>query len=235
VLQMSQPSRTKIIAAMPSYNTELSIGDVVSRAKKCVDQVVVVDDGSHDSSARAAKDAGALVVNHVKNQGYGEAIKSCFEAAKASKADVLVILDSDGQHNPDEIPRLVAPIINEGADIVIGSRFLKSTKPVAMPAYRKFGINVITFLFNFGSRKRVSDAQSGFRAYSKRMFENIILLEKGMGVSIETIEKARRSGAIFKEVPVSCVYVSSTLSSNAIKHGLRVAFSVVRIRIKNKF
>lgn len=233
MLQMSQTSRTKIIAAMPSYNTELSIGDVVSRAKKYVDEVVVVDDGSHDSSARAAKDAGALVLNHMTNRGYGEAIRSCFEAAKASKADVLVILDSDGQHNPDEIPKLVAPILNEGADIVIGSRFLKSTQPIAMPAYRKFGISVITFLFNFGSRKRVSDAQSGFRAYGKKMFENILPSEKGMGVSIETLEKARREEAIFKEVPISCNYDSSALNLNAIKHGLRVAFSVVRIRIKN--
>jgi len=230
---MSQPSKVKIIVAMPSYNTELFVGEVVSKAKKYVDQVVVIDDGSHDSSARAAKDAGALVVNHVTNQGYGEAIKSCFEVAKANKADILVILDSDGQHNPDEIPRLVAPILNEGADIVIGSRFLKSTQPVAMPAYRKFGINVITFLFNFGSRKRVSDAQSGFRAYSRRMFENVLLSEKGMGVSIETIAKARKRGAIFKEVPISCNYDSSTLTRKAIKHGLRVAFSVVRIRMKN--
>jgi len=230
---MSHPSRTKIIAAMPSYNTELSIGEVVAGAKKYVDQVVVIDDGSDDSSARAAKDAGALVVNHATNRGYGEAIRSCFEAAKANNANILVILDSDGQHNPDEIPKLVSPIINEGADVVIGSRFLKSTKPVAMPAYRRFGINVITFLFNFGSKRRVSDAQSGFRAYSKRMFENILLSEKGMGVSIETLEKARREKAIFKEVPVSCAYASSTLNMQAIKHGLRVAFSVVRIRIKN--
>jgi len=102
-----------------------------------------------------------------------------------------------------------------------------------MPRYRKFGISVITFLWNFGSEVKVSDAQSGFRAYSKKVFETFPLSEKGMSVSIETLEKARRKGAIIKEVPTSCFYVPSTLNLRAIRHGLSVALSVVRIRLKN--
>ncbi|MCL0057974.1 glycosyltransferase family 2 protein [Dehalococcoidales bacterium] len=245
---LSQETRLKVIAAIPCHNTETFIADVVSNAKKYVDQVIVIDDGSHDGTSVAARTAGALVINHGTNRGYGEAIKSCFEAAKTNAADVLVILDGDGQHDPDEIPGLAAPILNKEADLVIGSRFLQPTRPAQpakptqltqrtqqtlMPRYRRFGINVITFLWNFGSKVKVSDAQSGFRAYSKKVFETFPLSEKGMSVSIETLEKARRKGAIIEEVPISCLYVPSTLNLKAIRHGFSVALAVIKIRLNS--
>ncbi len=102
-----------------------------------------------------------------------------------------------------------------------------------MPNYRKFGISVITWLFNLGSRTKVSDTQSGFRAYSKKLFDSFPLGEKGMSISIETLEKARRNKAIIKEVPIFCLYANSPLDLEVIRHGLSVAFSVVRIRLKN--
>ncbi len=229
--QLVQNSRPKAMAAIPCFNTETFIADVVSKAKKYVHQVIVIDDGSQDGTAEAARAAGSLMINHDTNRGYGEAIKSCFEAVKANATDVLVILDGDGQHSPDEIPKILAPILRGEADLIIGSRFL--TNEVNMPRYRKFGINVITFLWNFGSKVKVSDAQSGFRAYSKRVFETFSLSEKGMGVSIETLEEARRKGAIIKEVPISCKYILSNLNLKAVRHGLSVALSVVRIRLKS--
>lgn len=229
--QPCQPMRPNVIAAIPCFRTKDYIGDVVTKAKKYVDQVIVIDDGSDDGTAETARLAGALVVRHNTNMGYGEAIKSCFEAAKTHGADVLVILDGDGQHNPDGIPRALAPIILGEADLVIGSRFI--TNEHNMPRYRRFGIDVITFLWNLGSKVKVSDAQSGFRAYGKKVFESLSLLEKGMGISIEILEKARRKRAVIKEVPISCTYVPSTLNLKAIRHGLGVALSVVRIRLKN--
>jgi len=229
--QVSQAKQPKVIVAIPCFNTESFITDVVSKAKKYVDQVIVIDDGSHDSTAEAARAAGALVISHGTNRGYGKAIKSCFEAAKANAADVLVILDGDGQHNPDEIPKLLTPILRGEADVIIGSRFL--AKKRSMPRYRKFGIDVITFLWNFSSKVEVSDAQSGFRAYSKKIFETFSFSERGMSISIEILEKARRSRAIIKEVPISCLYAPSTLNLKAIRHGLSVALSVVRVRLKN--
>jgi len=228
---MREQAKPKIIAAIPCFNNEHFITELVSSARKYVDEVVVIDDGSYDGTAEAARAAGALVINHGKNRGYGEAIKSCFEAAKANAACALVILDGDGQHNANEIPRLLEPVIRGEADIVIGSRFL--TNEQNMPKYRKFGISVITFLWNFGSKMKVSDAQSGFRAYSKKIFGNSSLFEEGMSVSIETLEKARMKGAIIKEVPISCNYVPSTLNLGAIRHGLGVAISVISIRLKN--
>ena len=133
----SQPgtpnSRLKVVAAIPCFNTERLIADVVSGAKKYADQVIVIDDGSHDGTAGAARAAGALVISHGTNKGYGESIKSCFEAAKANAADILVTLDGDGQHNSDDIPKLVTPILNKEADLVIGSRFLPPSQQSSPP------------------------------------------------------------------------------------------------------
>ncbi len=231
-------SQLKAVAAIPCYNTERFIGDVVSKARRQVKQVIVVDDGSHDNTTEAARAAGATVINHRVNRGYGESIKSCFEAARANAADILAILDGDGQHNPENLPRVLAPVIDGEADLVIGSRFLQPaqlTELVNMPRYRKFGINVITFLYNFGSKTKVSDAQSGFRAYNRKVVETLNLSEKGMSVSIEILVKARKKGFVIKEVPISCTYFSSKLNIKAIKHGLGVALSIVKIRLKNGF
>lgn len=241
----AHPTQPKIVAAIPCFNTERWITDIVKRTRRYVDQVIVVDDGSHDGTAEAAGAAGALVVNHGANRGYGEAIKSCFEAAKANKADVLVILDGDGQHDPDELRRLLSPILNGEADLVIGSRFLQptkstqqtqqtlSTQQTGMPKYRKFGIRVITFLYNFGSKAKVSDAQSGFRAYSRRVLDGISIAEKGWGASVEVIIKAREEGFTTREVPTSCSYHSKSSTPNPVRVGLGVAFTVLKLRFKN--
>lgn len=227
----SQESRLNVIAAIPCFNTKRFIEDVVSRTKKYVGQVIAIDDGSSDGTAEAARAAGALVINHSVNRGYGEAIKSCFGAAKVNTADILITIDGDGQHNPDEIPRLLAPILQGEADLVIGSRFLGDQGN--MPRYRRFGIRVITFLFNVGSKTKVSDAQSGFRAYSKRALITVSSTEAGMSVSVETLIKARAAGLRIKEVATSCQYHPYSSSLNPISHGLGVAFSVVKLRLKN--
>jgi len=229
----SQESRPRVIATIPCFNTKHSIKDVVSRAREYVDQVITIDDGSHDNTAQAARAAGALVISHRANKGYGEAIKSCFEAARANTADILVILDGDGQHNPEEIPKILDPILRGEADLVIGSRFLSWGGN--MPRYRKFGIRVITFLFNLGSSIKVSDAQSGFRSYHRRFFWDLPLTESGMSISIETLQKARAKRIAIKEVPVSCHYVRPVFRPRTIRHGLSVALAVIRIRFKSLF
>lgn len=229
--QLSRANGTMIIAAIPCFNTGAFIADIVSRASKYVDQVIVINDGSHDGTAREAEAVGALVINHDKNRGYGEAVKSCFEAAKAKGADILVTLDGDGQHNPDEIPKVVALILNNSADIVIGSRFLDDQ--TNMPGYRRFGIKLITFLFNFGSKVKVQDAQSGFRAYSKQVLNRISATEAGMSISVETLIKARAYGLKIREVAISCQYHPLSSSMNPVIHGLIVALSVVKLRLKS--
>ena len=227
--------KTRVVAAIPCYNTQEHIAEVIAKTKKYVDVVIVIDDGSTDKTAEVAKKAGATVIAHIKNEGYGGAIKSCFAVARTSEADVLVIIDGDGQHNPDEIPRLLDTISLGNADVVIGSRFLDASEKI--PMYRKFGIGVITFLWNFGAKVKVSDTQSGFRAYSKTMIQSMNFYENGMSISIEIIEKARMARRKFKEVPVTCSYENnnSNISITAFKQGISVALSVMRIRLKSRF
>ena len=233
-------SQPKTIAAIPCLNEQQFIGDIVTRVKKYVDQVIVIDDGSTDNTSKVAQAAGAEVVRHKVNKGYGESIQSCFKAAKRSNADMLVTLDGDGQHNPDEIPQLLAPILEGKADLVIGSRFLQpnlnqsqpiSTNLYGMPKYRKFGIDVITWLYNFGSKVKVSDSQSGFRAYNRRVLHAFSPTEKGMAISVEVLIQARRKGFVITEVPISCVYHSQGSSLNPVTHGLGVAFTVIKLRL----
>lgn len=229
-VRTSLPNKSpKVIAAIPCFRTKDYIGDVVSKAKKHVDQVVVIDDGSQDSTAEVAIAAGALVRSHDTNKGYGVAIRSCFEVASMLDTTVLVILDGDGQHDPDDIPKLLAPITQGKADLVIGSRFLR--RKVSMPRYRKFGIKIITCLFNLWSTVRVSDAQSGFRVYSRKIFGGLSLSEKGMSVSIEILEKIRRRRMTIVELPISCRYANSTICIGAIWHGFCVALAVLKIRL----
>ena len=221
----------KILAAIPCFNTAGSIAGIVSSVSKFVSWVVVIDDGSTDNTISEARSAGAFVISHRKNEGYGAAISSCFKVARDSRADILVIIDGDGQHNPEDIPNIVKPILERNADLVIGSRFLKNDNAIAIPGYRWFGIRVINWLFNLGSRGKVSDTQSGFRAYSRNMINSVTVTDGGMAASIEILEIARKLGAVIRETPISCKYFSSKISILAIRHGLGVAVSVLRIRL----
>jgi glycosyltransferase involved in cell wall biosynthesis len=233
-LPSKAPVDLRIIAAIPCYNTQTTIGDVVSRTREYVDEVVVIDDGSTDMTRDVAELAGAKVISHLKNKGYGEAIKSCIVAARDAGADILITIDGDGQHDANEIPLLMDQILQNKAELVIGSRFLKKNKQ--MPSYRKLGINIINFLWNFGSRTKVTDTQSGFRAYNRNVLDKMFFSEKGMGISIEILEKARKKGIKITEAPISCSYIdnNSTLSNKAIWHGLSVAFSVLKLRLKRE-
>ncbi|MFC1983982.1 glycosyltransferase family 2 protein [Chloroflexota bacterium] len=222
--------KPRVVAVIPCYNTESHIAEVVTKCLPHVDQVIVVDDGSTDDTAEVAKKAGAEVISHSSNMGYGAAIKTCFRETQRNDNDILITIDGDGQNDPDEIPSLLEPILGGEADLVIGSRFLSNNHN--MPSYRNFGIRVITWLWNVFSKTKVSDSQSGFRAYNKTLFQDLALYENGMGISIELLEKARRKGVTITEVPVSCHYTHSIISLNAIKHGLGVSLLVIRIRFK---
>ena len=217
-----------IVAAIPCYNEADFIGDVVRRTLTHVDHVVVVDDGSTDGTAEAARAAGAEVRRHETNRGPGAAARTCLEAGRELGADVLVTLDGDGQHDPDEIPAVVGPVLAGESDLIIGSRFLGGYNNVAR--YRKFGIDVITFLYNFGARNKITDAQSCFRAYGNRALQVLGITEDGFGFSVETLVQARNGGLSIDEVSISCIYHDQSHSMNPVLHGVGVALMVVKHR-----
>jgi glycosyltransferase involved in cell wall biosynthesis len=215
-----------IVAAIPAFNEEGMIAKIVVRASKHVDKVVVVDDGSTDDTGIIANQLGAYVVKHEGNLGYGAALRSCIGTARDLNADILVILDADGQHNPDVIPALVQPIANSEADIVIGSRFLG--KKSDMPPYRVAGLRLLNAATNAATKQKIRDTQSGFRAYSKKALWALELYETTMGASSELTIKSTSAGLRVLEIPIKIAYNGlDTSSQNALSHGAAVLSSIL--------
>ena len=212
-----------VVAGMPMYNEEETIGTVVTQAMDYVDHVICVDDGSSDSSARIAEACGAIVHRHRVNRGYGGALKSLFAKARELDADCLVILDSEGQHDTSDIPKILEPIIQGEADFVIGSRFTEGGGSEDMPAYRRLGIKVITAASNLSSDLGIQDTQSGFRAFSKRAIERLRFDSEGMELSLEMLEDANQKDLKIKEIPTVIRYdVPKGSNFTALSHGFTV-------------
>ena len=216
----------KIIIGIPAFNEEKNIGPIVAKLKKKYDQVIVCDDGSSDMTETIASSLGAHVVKHDKNLGYGSAIKTIFNEAGKIEGDVLVTFDADGQHQISEIDSVLQPIFENKADIVIGSRFLGETKD--LPRYRKIGIKTITGLTNVMTGSKITDSQSGFRAYAKKVLKEISPTESGMGISTEILIKASKKEMRIVEVPITISYENNIHSQEPISHGTSVIMSTIK-------
>ena len=216
-----------IIVGIPAFNEEKNIAVLIIQLKKIADKIIVCNDGSTDLTSKIAEGLGATVINHEKNLGYGAAIRSIFLKSKDLDGDILVTFDADGQHRIEDINRVVKPIINEESDLVIGSRFLdKSEKEV--PQYRKVGIKIITKITNVTIKKQLTDSQSGFRAYSKKVLNELNPSELGMGISTEILIKASAKNFRISEVPIKITYNGDTSTHNPISHGSSVLLSTIK-------
>lgn len=225
-----EPSKLLIVACIPAKDEEKMVAKVIVKVQKYVDKVIVLDDGSSDMTGEIAGRLGAEVIRHDKNLGYGAALNSLFKKAIEMGSDVVVTLDSDDQHDPDLIDRLVKPIVDGEADVVVGSRFLDGNgSQKSVPLYRKVGIEAITKLINATSLKDLTDAQSGMRAYSGYALKMVVPSEMGMGASAEILMKAKDASLRVAEVPIDINYnVQRASTSNPVKHGLDVVLSIVK-------
>ena len=217
----------KVIIGIPAYNEEKNIAGMITKVKKYADSIIVCDDGSTDLTKEISEELGAIVISHSKNRGYGAAINSLFLKAKELESDIFVTFDADGQHRIEDIPVVTKPIMNNEADVVIGSRFL-DTRSEEMPNYRKVGIKLITKVTNLSIKEKLTDSQSGFRAYNKKALDEIIPSDEGMGVSTEILIKASNLDLKIVEVPIKVRYEGNTSTHDPVSHGTSVILSTIK-------
>lgn len=213
----------RTVAGIPALNAEQTIAKIIIHTMKWVDQVVVVDDGSVDDTSLIASKLGAVVIKHKRNLGKGAALRHLFKYVKTANG-ILVTLDADGQHNPDDIPNLLKPILKDDADIVIASRL-----PENVPTSRRLGGKMLDQVASVATGGDTVDSQSGFRAYSRKALAHVSANEFGMGADAEILVKAKQVGLRVVQIPVTMRYQSlKTSTHNPIYHWLDVFFSLVK-------
>jgi glycosyltransferase involved in cell wall biosynthesis len=220
---------SRVLVGIPCYNEEVAIGSLVLRASQYADEVVVIDDGSDDKTVEVARLAGAHVLVHDENLGKGAALRSFFQYAMRSGADVVVIIDGDGQHDPDDIPKLIKPILLDEADVVNGSRYVRGiTKDT--PRYRRFGqvfLDRVTY-WGLSDDIAITDTQSGFRAFSMKSIPFFKFSSDELAIDSEMLIDASKAKLRIQEVGVEVRYDVGRSSKNPVSHGVQVLVGVMR-------
>lgn len=163
----------KLLAIIPAYNEESTIGNVIKNTAQFVDEVLVINDGSTDKTIEAARDEGAIVIDNIVNRGLGITIQRGYDEAIKRGADIIVQIDADGQYDPTEIPKLIQPILDNKADLVLGSRL--ENLNYEMPWIKKNGNKTFSWLLRRLTGIDIKDGQTGFRAIRKEVLETIKL------------------------------------------------------------
>ncbi len=215
----------KTLAAIPAYNEEIALGSVVLKARDHVDEVLVVDDGSEDNTSRVASMAMATLLSHRKNLGKGAAIRTAFDYARRNGHEVLVLLDGDGQHDSDDIPALMKPVLDGEADIVLGQRWGKTN---GMPTHRRAGKRVLDYT-TAAFTGHLTDSQCGFRAFSRKAVDTLNPHSTGFGAESEILVQAKEAGLKVVEVPIRSRYDVEGSTLRPMQHGYRVVDSLLRI------
>ena len=217
-----------IVAIIPAYNEEKALADVIAKTFKYVDKVIVVNDGSVDKTAEVALNAGAEVISHSTNLGKGEALKSGFKALNDDS--IIVTIDGDGQHNPNETPELIKPIVEGSADLVNGSRYMNGPEENT-PAYRRVGQRVLDIATNISAGIKVTDSQSGFRAFSSKARDCFRFKDTGFGIESEMLVDASEAGLKIVEVPITVRYDVDGSTKDPITHGVGVLLNITLDKI----
>jgi len=217
-----------LMAVIPAYNEQIALGSVVLQARQYVDRVIVVDDGSTDKTADVARMAGAEVIQLEENTGKAYALLLGLKKARELGCKAVVMLDADGQHHTRDIPRIAAWAMKGDADLVIGSRFIEKTGNI--PLYRKVGQTTLNLMTNFGTQKKVSDTQSGFRALSRNALDYLDFKSDGYNVESDMIAHFVSQGLVLREVPIDVRYeVPNKHKKNPVTHGMGVMGRLINL------
>ncbi|MDD4628869.1 MAG: glycosyltransferase family 2 protein [Candidatus Peribacteraceae bacterium] len=215
----------KVIAVIPALNEEKRIEVVVRGTQKFTDQVIVVDDGSTDSTAFVAEQSGATVVQHGENCGAGAATMTGIEAARRSGADVIVTLDADEQHDPHDIPALLQPIREGRADIVFANRFGRRNR---IPLIRRFFNAIGNFVTLIATGKWVDDSQCGFKVFGPKAVKEVRIRMNGYEFCTELVRESVHHRWRSAEVPIKVIYSEYTLAKGqSFATGVKTALKIL--------
>lgn len=226
----------KLVVQIPALNEEQSIASVLDRIPRSIEGVdelllLVVDDGSTDRTAELARAKGAVVVAHMQNRGVGAAFRTGIAKSTELDADIVVTIDADGQFNPDDIPRLIAPIITGEADFVTASRFMDPALVPEMPGTKRWGNRFMARWVSAMIRQRFYDVSCGFRAYSRNAFLRLNLLGD-FTYTHEVFLTLAFADLAIKEIPVSVRGVrehgKSRVASNLWQYGRNTASIILK-------
>lgn len=201
-----------VCVIIPAYNAEATIGGVITGCKKHCADIVVIDDGSRDWTARAAERAGALVIQHPQNRGKGAALKTGFAYATDNGFDALITLDADGQHDPDDIPLFLRNA--DTALCIIGSRMHSAR---AMPHLIRVSNRWSSWLLSWACTQRLGDSQSGFRLIHRELFSGHLPPHSRYEFESAHLISIARRGLLIREVPIQTIYTTRTLRPSIVR------------------
>jgi glycosyltransferase involved in cell wall biosynthesis len=225
-LQPAERDGGPIVAIIPAHDEDRFIASVVLKARRHLDAVLVIDDGSTDDTAWIAESCGALVIRQPANQGKAAALNAGLARARELDAQAAILIDGDGQQNPDDIPAVLGPVLRGEADIVIGSRFMGRASNT--PGWRVAGQKALNWATNLASGVALTDTQSGFRALSRKAIGALNLRTSGFSAESEMQFIIRTHQLVVHEVPIVVNYDEGP-KRNPIWHGFQVLNGILRL------
>lgn len=200
----------KICVLIPTYNEAKTIGWLIRKIiDKGIKDVVIVDDGSTDSTSKIAEENGAKVLRNSKNLGKGTALRIGFSYCLKNDFDLVITMDGDGQHSPEEIPRFLRFFEETDVDLVIGNRM---SSPKGMPLLRFLTNKFMSWILSLMAKQKIPDTQCGFRLIKREVLEKINLRAKNFEIESEMIIGAIRKGFIVSSFPIKTIYFHDSIS-----------------------
>lgn len=219
----------KTAVIIPTYNEEDTIFSVVKKAKDMVDEVIVINDGSTDKTADKVKEAGGHLISHKTNQGKGASLISGINYALEQGFEIVICMDADGQHDPQEIPKFIEAYRLKKGNIIMGNRLNRCQN---MPRLRYWVNRTTSFFVSFLAKQRIPDSQCGFRLFEVAILKNLTLKTKNFDTESEILIKLSRRGHKVASLPIQTIYSTETSHVHPLKDTIRFIKLIIKIYVK---
>jgi len=226
----------QISVIMPAFNEERAVGDLIDQTERVLQEItgnyeiIVIDDGSQDKTLEICREKRVITIHNLCNTGKGYALREGFKIARGG---VIITIDGDGEHNPEEIPLLLKPIFDGNADFVLGTRFAQNQESPVTTAVNIFGNKLFNFLIYRLTSRYFTDTQCGFRAFKRACLSHLTLKSFGYDIETEMVVQIARQNIPFCEVPINSPITYLRKSNiNRIIDGIKILYTIFKTRLK---